>query len=96
MYWIIEHPSRGAYIGHDKYGNGTRWNENRPRFSWSVLRSDQKVRRFSTLDEAKESLDSFPYQDRPKCYVLSMGNFPNRPVKYWRGRGDQWQSQETI
>lgn len=66
-YYIIEHPSRGALVDYD-YG------ECKPRFSWSILRTDPKIMPFYSSQTVEQMLRNFKQSLRDKCSVLTIEN----------------------
>jgi hypothetical protein len=48
-YWVIEHETRGVYVGHDVYGESDAW---RPRFAYSIAYSDERAEKVYSADAA--------------------------------------------
>lgn len=67
MYYIIEHPTRGCLVEYDLV-------ECKPRFSWSVLRTDPSIMAFYTKATLKAMLNRFKPSVRDKCVVLTVEN----------------------
>ena len=42
-YWIIESSVHGVYVGTECYGNGKYWDTPRPRWRWSIPRSQGQI-----------------------------------------------------
>ena len=77
-YWVIEHPTRGVYVGHECYGNGPNWNIPRPRFRWSINRNKGVV--FSSPEAAYYVWSKFDQSLNNQTYVLQLGNANHRAV----------------
>lgn len=70
-YWIIESEHRGCYCGGDFDGpwvnHQPQW---RPRFRWSILRTDPAVIRFMTKEAAEKELHKVTtFAPKAKAYV---------------------------
>lgn len=65
--FIIEHASRGAFVGMNHNGNGD-W---APRFRWSILRTDPEVLWWPTREQAERMLATVRRQ-APKAYIVPL------------------------
>ena len=81
-YWIIEHPTRGVYVGTEPYGNGIDWDKPRPRFRWSIPRNEGMI--FYSSEEAYRVWIKFPPALQQKSYVMRLGNPDHEPVIEFR------------
>jgi hypothetical protein len=67
-YWVIEHRSRGCFVGMIHSDEKSAWT---PRFRWSILRSDPQVVRYRS--EAAARLGLRKLSDHVKgCYLVAM------------------------
>lgn len=60
-YYLIEHPTRGCFVG---------IGDLKARFRWSVPRSDRSIERFMSRAKADEALATIGVKG---CYVVAMG-----------------------
>lgn len=88
-YYLIEHSSRGVYVGHEAYGDGPKWNVPRPRFRWSIPRSGAE--QFQSEPHAKLRFAKVQ-QEVPAAYLLRFSRAA-RPayvnVHIWRN--ERWE-----
>ena len=65
-FWIIEHPTRGIYMGHDYAKQSGNWG---PTFSYIKARTDGHA--FFSKEMAVQALDKFPANVKARCYVVA-------------------------
>ena len=66
-YWIIESPTRGILVDFDEL-------DQKPRFAWSIMRTDSKARVFFTREKAERFLISKGKIMPTNCYTLEINN----------------------
>lgn len=72
-YFVIEHPTRGWYVG-GEYENvslkdGRRGYLYRPKFAWSIIVRDDRVKKMFSQREADSELKKIPQAVRIKCRI---------------------------
>lgn len=67
--YIIEHPTRGVYLGFDHSRHTGKW---QPKFSWSMPRSDPRVLRYLTIERARQELGKIEEAGVKGCYTAEL------------------------
>jgi len=71
-YFVIEHPTRGWFIGNTyEYLGKAPYYSWKPKFAYSIQASDKKVKRMFSKAEIDKELDRMPEKIRSKCNVKS-------------------------
>ena len=68
-HYVIEHPIRGLLVdfdGENPYSD--------PRFSWKIMRYDEKAIRFGSREVATRYIGKLPPRIAVKCYVVAISN----------------------
>jgi hypothetical protein len=66
-YWVIEHPSRGVYVGFDR---DVPYDKIKPRFRWSILRTEGV--KFFHAEAARREMAKIVKAGVDKCYFVAL------------------------